>query len=142
MKPSSRASLWINRVVLAVTTLIFTMIGLRYIADPVRASAATGVTLSRGLAVTTTRVGLGAFPLAFAVFTLTCLLSQRRQRAGVILVLTVMTTAIVVRLVGMATDGPVAESSRLFIPEGVIFLLSCAGLLLDSARLRQPGGIA
>ncbi len=142
MKPMSRAALWINRVVLGAATLIFTMIGLRYIADPVHASAVTGVTLNDGLAVTTTRIGFGAFPLAFAIFSLTCLISPRRLRAGVSLVLTVVTTAIVVRLFSITADGPAAESTRLFLPEGVIFLLSCAGLLLDSAQRRLSGGVA
>ena len=52
MKRISHFALWINRVVLCAATLIFTMIGLRYVSDPVGASAATGVTLTSGLAVT------------------------------------------------------------------------------------------
>jgi hypothetical protein len=38
----SRLGPWINRLVLAAATAIFTPIGLRYIVDPVGASAATG----------------------------------------------------------------------------------------------------
>src|SRR5690242_6945216 len=53
---------WINRLVLAAATIIFMTIGLRYIADPVGASAATGVSLHGKLAITTTRIGFGAFP--------------------------------------------------------------------------------
>src|SRR5689334_18231540 len=82
MRTLLRFSPWINRLVLAAATLIFTMISLRYIIDPVRASAATGVSLNSGLAVTTTRVGFGGFPLAFAIFSLVCLFSTRRLQVG------------------------------------------------------------
>jgi hypothetical protein len=125
--------------VLAAATLIFTMIGLRYIADPVRASAATGVTLNSGLATTVTRVGFGAFPLAFAIFSFACLLSTRRLLVGVSLVATVVSTAIAVRLFSLAADGAVPESTRLFVPETVILALALTGLLLEvSRRKHQP----
>jgi hypothetical protein len=116
------------------------MIGMRYIANPVGASLNTGVTLTSGLAITTTRIGLGAFPLAIAIFCFTCLLSAKRLRAGVSLVATVLTTAIAVRLQSIATDGVVAQSVRLFIPEGVILVLAMSGLLLETARQRQARG--
>ena len=137
MKRYSRLALWIDRLVLAAATSIFTTIGLRYIADPVRAAAATGVTLGSAMASTTTRIGFGAFPLAFAIFSLSCLLSRRRLRAGVSLVATVVTTAIVVRLFSLAADGAAAESIRLFIPEAAILLLSISGLLLEAAPAKE-----
>jgi hypothetical protein len=137
MKHFIRFAPWINRFVLAAATLIFTSIGIRYIADPVRASAATGVTLSSGLAATTTRIGFGAFPLAFAIFSFACLLSTRRLLAGVSLVATVVTTAILVRLFGLAADGVAPESVRLFVPETIILLLSLSGVLLEAARLKH-----
>jgi hypothetical protein len=139
MQHLSRIAPWVNRLVLAVSTLLFTMISLRYIADPVRASAARGATLGSPLAATTTRVGFGAFPLAFAIFSLVCLLSRRRVVAGISLVAIVMTTAILVRLVSIAADGAIPQSTRLFIPETVILLLSLGGLMMEAARRRaQP----
>ena len=137
MKQLSRFAPWINRLVLAAVTFIFTMIGLRYIADPVNAAAATGATLNSGLAATTTRVGFGAFPLAFAIFSFACLLSTRRLRVGVSLVLTVIATAIVVRLISIAADGMVPQSARLFVPETIILVLSLAGLVLETARPKE-----
>lgn len=122
-----------SRFVLAGATLIFTMIGLRYITDPVRASAETGVTLGSALAATTTRVGSGAFPLGFAIFISICLFSKRRLFAGVGLISVVITTAIVVRIVGLIADGPAPESTRLFIPEGVMFALSLTAIALERA---------
>ena len=132
MKQFSRLAPWINRLVLAAVTLIFARIGLRYITDPVGASAATGVVLSSELASTVTRIGFGAFPLAFALFSFGCLLSARRLRIGVSLAATVVTTAIVVRLFSVAVDGPAPQSLRLFIPEAIILLLSLTGLLLEA----------
>ena len=137
MRSFQRFAPWINRLVLAAATLIFTMIGLRYISDPVRAAAATGATLNSALATTTTRIGLGAFPLGFAIFTFACLTSSKRLVAGVSLVATTVSTAIIVRLFSIRVDGLVAESSRLFVPETVILLLSLSGLLLEAERNRQ-----
>src|SRR5947209_5299765 len=100
-----RLAVWIDRAVLMAAGSIFTMIGIRYVSDPVRASAATGVTLHTALAATVTRVGFGGFPLAFAAFSFGCLLSARRRRAGVALVATVMASAIAVRLYSLTVDG-------------------------------------
>ena len=137
MKQLSNFAPWINRLALAAATMIFTTIGMRYITDPARASAATGVTLSSGLAATTTRIGFVAFPLAFALFSFACLLSKRRLLIGVSLVATVVTTAIGVRLFSLATDGMVPESARLFIPETIILVLCLGGLRLETLRLKQ-----
>ncbi len=133
----SRFALWINRLVLAAASFIFTMIGMRYILDPVHAAAATGAVLSSGFAAASTRVGFGAFPLAFAIFSLLCLSSARRLKIGVSLVAIVVATAIVVRLVSVFADGPAPESLRLFVPEALILLLSVTGLALDGARPKQ-----
>src|SRR5579862_4584540 len=111
----TRFAPWIQRIVLAGATLVFTMIGLRYIADPVQAAAATGATLNTALAATTTRIGFGAFPLGMAVFLFTSLFSRQRLVPGVRLVAMVITAAIVVRIMGMIADGAVAASSKLFI---------------------------
>lgn len=127
---------WINRLVLAAATIIFTAIGLRYIADPVGASAATGVSLHGTLAITTTRIGFGAFPLSFALFASLCLLSDRRLRAGVSLVAIVLATAIVVRLISAAADGAAPGSVRLFVPETAILLLSIGGLVLGGTKAK------
>ena len=143
MQRLARFAPWISRIVLLGATIIFSMIGLRYITDPVHASAQTGVSLGSALAATTTRVGFGAFPLGLAIFTFTCLISTRRLFTGVSLVAIVITTAIVVRVLGMVADGPAPESTRLFIPEAVMLTLAVAGMVLETARRRkQPGAPA
>jgi len=138
MRSLQRFAPWINRLVLASATLIFTMIGLRYISDPVRAAAATGATLNSALATTTARIGFGAFPLGVAIFSFTCLISARQLVTGVSLVATIVSTTIFVRLFSIRVDGLVAESSVLFVPETVLLLLSLSGLSLEAARRRQP----
>jgi hypothetical protein len=138
MKTFWRFAPWINRLVLLGATLVFSMIGLRYITNPVHASAVTGVSLNSPLAATTTRVGSGAFPLGFAIFTFACLLSTRRLLTGVSLVAIVVATAIIVRIFGIIADGPAPESARLFIPEAIMLILSVAGIVLERARRQNP----
>ena len=131
MEPLSRFAPWINRIVLAAVSLVFAMIGIRYIADPVSAAAATGTVLNTPLAATTTRVGFGAFPLAISAFAFTSLLSSRTVAPAMRLVAIVLSFTIVVRAIGMVADGAVPASSRLFVPESVILLFALAGLFLQ-----------
>ncbi len=133
MKSMNRLAPWLNRVVLVAASILFAAIAIRYIANPIQASIATGVTMSSGLATTTTRIGFGAFPLGFALFGIGCLLSGRLI-AGISLVATVDATVILVRLFSLVADGPVAGSTRLFLPEVILLLLSISSLLLASAR--------
>jgi hypothetical protein len=136
MKRLTRFAPWLSRAVLAGATLIFSMIGLRNITDPVHNSAEIGIRLGSALASTTTRVESGAIPLGFAIFTLICLVSSRWVLAGVGLVSIVITTAIIVRVLGLVTDGPAPESTRLFIPEGLMLALSVTAIILESQRRR------
>jgi hypothetical protein len=137
MKTLSRFTPWINRFVLLAATLIFSGIGFRFIVDPQSAAAGRGVVLNSPMAFTTVRIGLGGFPLALAIVTLACLISTNRHVIGVWVVMTVITTAIVVRLVGVVMDGPATESVRLFIPEGVLLALCVTSLLLQQDRRQR-----
>jgi hypothetical protein len=136
MERLTRFAPWIGRTVLAGATLIFSMIGLRYITDPVHNSAKIGISIGSALASTTPRVGSGAIPLGLAIFALICLLSTRWLFAGVSLVSIVATTAIMVRVLGLVTDGPAPESTRLFIPEGILLVLSVTAIILEIRRRR------
>jgi hypothetical protein len=137
MQRLTRFAPWISRTVLVGATFVFSVIGLRYITDPVHSSAKIGISIASALAATTTRVGSGAFPLGLAIFTLICLLSTRWLLAGVGLVSVVATTAIVVRVLGMVADGPASESTRLFIPEGILLALSVTAIILETRRSRM-----
>ena len=131
MKNLSRWATLFSRLVLAAATLVFTMIGVRYVLNPAGAAAATGAVLNTPLALTTTRVGFGALPLAIAVFALLSLWSSSMLRAGVRLVAIVISSAILVRAIGMIADGAVPASSRLFVPETVILVFALTGLFLQ-----------
>jgi hypothetical protein len=96
----------------------FSMIGVRYITDPVHYSTEIGVSLGSALASTTTRVGSGAIPLGLAIFTVICLFSARWLFAGVGLVSIVITTAIIVRVLGLVIDGPAARTHQTFHSRG------------------------
>lgn len=133
----ARFAPWIGRLVLAVASVIFTMIGLRYIIDPAGSSAKTGVALHTALSYAITRVGFGAFPLAFALFSFTCLLSRRRLFEGVRVIATLAATVIAVRLYSTVAEGFAKESAVLFIPEVILLLLAVSALVLDAAQRRQ-----
>jgi hypothetical protein len=142
MKRLARFAPWISRTVLAGATLIFSMIGLRYITDPFHYSAETGISLGSALASTTTRVGSGAIPLGLAIFTLVCLISTRWLFAGVGLVFMVITTAFIVRVLGLVIDGPAPQSTRLFIPEGVMLVLAVTAIVLEAQRRRTSRDVS
>lgn len=132
-----RFAIWISRFPLVIATVIFTGISLKYLFDPVRTAAESGMAFNSGLAITTGRIGFGAFPLAFAVITLSCLISRRRVLAGLYVVLTVIGAVFAVRVVGMLIDNSVKGNVRLLMPEIVLLLLSSLGLSIELRRRRH-----
>jgi hypothetical protein len=127
---------WISRLVLGVVTLIFLMIGLRFLHDPVAAAGALGVTISRGLATTTLRVGLGAFPLAFAIIVASCLRSQRSLPRGLAIVTVMIGTALVVRAYGIVADDTGIASRHVLTAEAIVFGLATFAMAAEAARRR------
>src|SRR5512137_1736188 len=103
----------LTRVMLIPPTAIFTLIASRYLFHPVESGAEIGLAFTAPLAVTIIRVGFGAFPLGCALFTLSCLLSKRRVLTGLGFVSTMIGAAVVVRVLGMLTDGTVAQNMKL-----------------------------
>jgi hypothetical protein len=77
-----RIAPWLTRLMLVPPTLIFALIASRYFFDPVHTGATIGLAFNSPLAITITRVGFGAFPLACSIFTLSCLVSTRRDLIG------------------------------------------------------------
>jgi hypothetical protein len=141
MKKLQRLAPWLNRVVLALSVLVFARIGLRYLVDPVGAEAAVGGTLAAPMAITTARIGLGGFPIALALFNLTCLFSRRRFSAGVKLVAIVAFTAMAVRLYSAIVDGAVPQSTKLFLPESFIFIAALTALFLERGGLSRRASV-
>ena len=138
MSSLKRFAPWVDRIVLAFVSLLFTVIGLRGIFNP-NAVFGGGATLNSAFAHTVTRVGFGAFPLSVAVFTAWCLSSRSRYRVGVTLAAILLIVVIGVRAFSIALDGAAPESVRLFAPETVALVLALAGLALEPAAPRAAG---
>lgn len=128
---------WLTRLILAAPTLIFTLIASRYLFDPVHEGGKIGIAFNTPLAITITRVGFGAFPLAFAIFTLFCIVSARRVLTGLSFVATIMAVALVVRVAGMLADGTVHESMGLVRAEAIMLVLFTAGIFIERGRRNQ-----
>jgi sigma-70-like protein len=70
MKPPgcSRIAPVLRRAPLVMVTVIFSLISLRYLFDPIHAAAAAGISFTSPGGITVARVGFAAFPLSFAIF--------------------------------------------------------------------------
>ena len=128
---------WLTRLILGAATLIFTLIGMKYIADPVRAAASFKISLGSAAAITSMRVGFGAFPLGFAVIVASCLVSTSRRLAGLYFVATIIGAATAARVMGIVVDGAAPESVLLLRPEVALLALSVIGVSLESGRRRH-----
>ena len=133
-----RTAPWVARLALVPPVVIFTAVAVRTLSDPVGSSAAIGIALSGPQAITTVRIGFGAFPLGLAVYLATCVVSSRRVVLGLGLAATVTTVVTVVRAVGIALDGTALESVKLLRAEIGLMVVLLAGLAVESGRrLRQ-----
>ncbi len=134
-----RAAPWLSRAALVPVVVIFVAVSARYLSDPVGASAALGMSLTSPQAVTTARIGFGAFPLGFAFFLAACLFSTRRLLTGLMLALTVAVVATVVRALGISLDGTAADSVRLLHAELGLVAILLAGVAVEAGRRRRVG---
>jgi hypothetical protein len=128
--------IWFNRLVLAGAAFVMLMIGLRNLRDPIGATLPLDIALRSPSAVTIARVGLGGFPLGFAVALVGCLIADRRLLTGVSLVLAVVGGATVARVQGLILDGPTAYNLRLLRPEVAFVTLTAVGIALERRRRR------
>lgn len=135
MTVARRVAPWLGRFVLLADTVVFTLIGVRHLADPLGEARALHSPITSAAGATAMRVACGAFPLGIAVVLLACLWSSRRRLFGLATVATVMGLALGARLLGLALDGPAPESTRLLVPEIVMLALATFAAGLDwSAR--------
>ncbi|HYL93449.1 MAG TPA: hypothetical protein VEW69_09860 [Alphaproteobacteria bacterium] len=128
---------WLTRLMLVPPTLIFTLIASRYLFDPVHEGGKIGLAYNAPLAITVTRVGFGAFPLAFAIFTLSCIVSARRVMTGLSFVAMIMAVALIVRVAGMLNDGTVHESMALVRAEAIMLALFIVGIFIERGSRNQ-----
>ena len=128
---------WFTRLMLVPPTIIFALVASRHIFRPVASAAEVGIAFSSPLGVTISRVGLGGFPLACSLFTLSCLVSRRRIATGLAFVATLVSVVLAVRVFGMVMDGTVHESMRLVRAEVILLAVFVIGLFVDSAQRRR-----
>ena len=131
-----KLSSWITRLILLLPTLLFTAIGIRYLAH-VSSAAERGIAFTSGFGTTVGRVGFGAFPLAFSLFLLGCLFSERRLLTGLAFVATLDSVVLVVRVISMFADSSVQQNLGLVRAEVFLLALTAAGLFLESGRRRR-----
>jgi len=120
---------WFGRVILFAATAILVMISVKFLVDSSAQAAARGIMLSTPLAVTIARVGFGGFPLASAIVTATSLFTGRVSR-GLWFIVILFGTVLAVRAVSGATNGTLAASVPLIIPELVFVGLSIITLAI------------
>lgn len=128
---------WALRFILLAVAILFTMISLHYLADPVGRAATDDITLGSVMAVSRVRVGFGAFPLAIAVLLFACVASRKRTLHGLVAVAIVLGVATVVRGLGILIDGTAAEAVKLLRVEAIVWAVSVAGIGLEVARSRR-----
>ena len=131
---SGRFAIWVSRFPLIAATFIFTAISAKFILDPVHSAAARGVLFSTGEGITVGRVGFGAFPLTFAIITLSCLISKRRILGGLYMLLALVSVVLVVRVAGMFVDNSVKENVHVLIPEIVLLVVSLIAITVERRR--------
>jgi cytochrome b561 len=131
------AAVWFGRAVLLAATLLFTTIGVKFVADPLHAAAASGITLTHPLGFTNTRTADGGFPLALAAVLAFCL-GTGRLRTGLGMVAATAGVILVVRVAGAAVDGTLAQSVKLMAPETVLLVAALAGAWAQSRAARDP----
>ena len=133
---SSRAAAIFTRVPMIALSFVLTMIALRYLLHPIEAASAAGITFTSPGGITVARVGFAGFPLGFAAFFLSCLISQKRLLSGLNTELSLLTIMIGVRLISMATLHSLA-TAKLLAPEAVMAVLCVFAIRLELNRRRH-----
>ena len=135
LSPALRHSVWLGRLVLAAATILFSLIALRQIADPIGASTAHQIALGSSDAITIMRVTGGLF-LGVALVLAACIVSDRRLLAGLGVLFTVNAAVAAVRVIGLVLDGPGPFTLQVLKPEGALVALSAIAFLVERRRQR------
>ena len=131
----SRPVAVLRRAPLIMMLVIFSLISIRYLSNPVGAAAGVGISFTSPEGITIERVAFVAFPLSIAILAFASLLSARRRLAGLYMVLTVDLVVMAVRVFGILVDHSTA-SAHLLAPEGVLLTLSIIAIRLEAAAQR------
>jgi hypothetical protein len=141
MNRNLRHTIWFSRIVLLAATVLFTMIAVRGLFDPVGSSAVHAISLGSPAGITVARVGFGGFPLAFALILLACLLAERRLVTGLAILAVVAIVVTGARLLGLALDGPAPFTLHVLKPEVALIVASTTAFLLERRRRQHASAV-
>lgn len=135
-KPTAllRFSPVISRLPLAIVVIVFTLISVRHLLNPVGTAASQGLSVVSPQGITMLRIGFAAFPLSIAIMGFLCLISTRRLLSGLYMTLIVVGTGTTIRVLGTWMDHSSGEGGRLLAPELILLVLIILGIRLELAR--------
>ena len=129
-----KLSPWLSRLFILAVAGLFTVVGLRFILDPLHTAAESGFTLDSAVGYTNVRAGVGGFPLGFAMILTFSLFSSRRLWGALASIATIDGVLLVIRLYGAAHDHTFSQSARILIPEVVVLVFSLVGVRVETRR--------
>ena len=130
---------WLSRLVMFPPGLVFSLISIRFLTNPVQATP--GVTLHTPEAFTDTRV-LGAWMVTLLTMLITFLLSEERLWLGHLELAVFMRVTLAVRIFGFANDGTTLAMGNqrvITIVEIVFLVLNTLGLAVQTRLLKASG---
>ena len=133
----TKIGLWLNRIVLLLVSLLFTMIAFKNIFHPAEAIADRGIILNSATAFSVARVSMGAFPLGFAIITFTSIFFNSQIFRGIFSVFILILVTTIVRIISLQIDGHSDFGLQVLVPEVAITLFSAIGLWLELRRRKQ-----
>src|SRR5579872_3699787 len=125
---------WLGQLLVVAVIALFTLVGFKFVIDPVNAASGSGFSLASAVGFTNARAGLGGFPLCIAALLVFCLVSGRRRMA-LGFIATVSSIILSLRLFGAAHDGTFLQSLHIIVPEVVILVLALLVLRLEAVVL-------
>jgi hypothetical protein len=128
---------WLSRLILLAVTLLFARLAWPALADPFQEAATHSISLGSAEAVSRIRIGFGATTLASAIIAFVCLISPRRVLTGLYFVLIWVGVITVVRIIGVAINGPNDFDLRVLRPEVVILALTIASIFIERGKQRR-----
>ncbi|SRR5581483_6308490 len=135
-KPSGllRVAPVLCRLPLLIVAVVFTLISLRFLLNPVHAAAVAGISFTSPAGITAAKTAFVAFPLSFAMIAFASLLSSRRLLPGLYALFTTVAVGTTIRILSLLTDHSGKESGRLLGPEFVLLVLFVIAIRLESSR--------
>jgi hypothetical protein len=128
-----RDSVWLNRLVLGFAIVVFSLIAVRTIFDPVGSTAPHRIVLGSPAALTNTRIS-GAEFLAMALVLAGSVISRPRHRAALLLLAVFSAVLTAVRVFGLVVDGPAPFTLRVLKPEIAVTVLAAVAYTLERRR--------